>query len=68
MSRSRDLQNSEKAIIIKETAKNTSCADVVKLLGRHVRTVKRFLENPSSCKQRSDRGKVKPHPNVSQEY
>ena len=57
MGQSRDLQDSEKAIIIKETAKNISCADIAKLLGRHVRTVKRFLENPSSRKQRSDRGK-----------
>ena len=53
------MQDSEKAIIIKETPKTTSCADIAKLLGHHVRTVKRFLENPSSRKQRSDRGKNK---------
>lgn len=46
----------EKNTIIKDIAKGISREDVAKKLGRHVRTVVRYLENPAPRKPRSDKG------------
>lgn len=59
MGRANDLTDEEKQTIIKETANNTSCASIARILGRHVRTIQRFLRNPSTRKVRSDKGKLK---------
>ena len=59
MGRAKDLTDEEKQIIIKETAKKTSCASIAMILGRHVRTIQRFLKNPSTRKARSDKGELK---------
>jgi transposase len=59
MGRAKDLTDAENTFIIKETAKGSSCAAISRILGRHVKTVQRFLNNPSSRKQRSDKGKLK---------
>ncbi len=59
MGRAKDLSEEEKHTIIKETAKKTSCADIAKILGRHTKTIQRFLEDPSSRRVRADKGKLK---------
>ena len=59
MGRAKDLTDEEKQTIIKETAKKTSCAAIARILGRHVRTIQRFLRNPSTRKVRSDKGELK---------
>ena len=59
MGRANDLTDEEKQTIIKETANNKSCASIARILGRHVRTIQRFLRNPSTRKVRSDKGKLK---------
>lgn len=59
MGRAKDLTDEEKQTIIKENAKKTSCACIARILGRHVKTINRFLRDPSARKARSDKGKLK---------
>lgn len=59
MGHAKDLTDEEKQTIIKETAKKTSWASIARILGRHVRTVQRFLNDPSPRKTRSDKDQLK---------
>lgn len=59
MGRCKDLSEAEKATIVKECAKGTSFKDIATKINRHVVTVRRYLENPSKRKSRSDRGILK---------
>ena len=59
MGRAKDPSKEEKHTIIKETTKKTSCADIAKILGRHTKTIQRFLKDPSSRRVRADKGKLK---------
>lgn len=59
MGRGKDLTKEEKQTIIKETAKKTSCASIARILGRNVKTIQRFLRDPSNRKARSDKGDLK---------
>lgn len=56
MGRGKALTVNEKEVIIKESAKGTSLADIAQIIGRHIDTVKRFLKDPSPRKKRSDAG------------
>lgn len=59
MGRGKALNDDEKAVIIKESAKGTSPNDIATKIGRHVDTVKRFQKNPAPRKKRSDAGTSK---------
>ncbi len=56
MGRGKNLTESEKALIIKEIAKDKTNKSID---GRIIVTVTRFLKNPSRRKPRSDRGDLK---------
>lgn len=56
MGREKDLNDEEKTVIIKETAKGTTFFTIAERLGRHVDTVKRSLKDPSARKKRSNCG------------
>ena len=55
MGRGKNLTESEKALIIKEIAKDKTNKSIDERIIRHVVTVERFLKNPSRRKPRSDR-------------
>jgi hypothetical protein len=59
MGRGTELTEDERRTIIKETAKGTSVEAVAHQIGRHPRTIKRFLADPSPRKKRSDAGSSK---------
>lgn len=59
MGRAKALTEEEKQTIIIEIAKKTPCASIASMLGRHVKTIQRFLKDPSNRKTRSDKGKIK---------
>ena len=46
------LNDNEKAVIIKETAKELSLANIATITGRHVDTVTRFQEDPETRKKK----------------
>ena len=59
MGRGKDLSEEERNIIIKEIAKGKPQSEVAAQIGRHVKTIKRFLENPKFRKERNDKGKLR---------
>ena len=59
MGRGKDLSEQEKNLIIKSTAKKKPQAEIAAQIGRHVKTIKRFLENPKIRKERKDKGKLR---------
>ena len=65
MGRGKNLTESEKALIIKEIAKDKTNKSIDERIIRHVVTVERFLKNPSRRKPRCDRGGLK---SVSKRY
>lgn len=59
MGRKPGLSEDEKCSIIQKTAKCIPVEVIAKELGRHQRTIKRFLADPSPRKKRSDAGSSK---------
>ena len=59
MGHAKGLKDDEKSIIIEETAKRSSSGIIATILDLHIKTVQRFLKNPSHRKQRSDKGKIR---------
>ena len=57
MRRGKDLSEEERNII-KEIAKGKHQSEVAAQIGRHVKTIKRFLENPKFRKERNYKGKL----------
>ena len=56
---SNSLTDAEKEIIIKETAKRSSHGTIATILGRHIKTVQRFLKNLSPRNNCLIKGKSK---------
>ena len=56
MGRAKALTEAEKITIIKETDRSTSPVATAQMFGRHVKTIQRFLKDPSPRKCRNDKG------------
>lgn len=59
MGRGKDLSEQERNFIIKEIAKGKPQAEIASQIGRHLKTIKRFLADPKLRKERKDKGKLR---------
>ena len=56
MWRAKALTEAEKTTIIKKAGRSTSPVAIAQMLGRHVKTIQRFLKDLSPRKCRNDKG------------